>query len=492
MNDETKQPKGSQPPRASKPMQPKPSFNEGSGPRTLISRRGFLYGAIGAGALAAIGVGATVSSALPDMGTPDVEHIDVPENALTTLAELEVLDDAESVVRLVNRFELPYGTLVWANDDDVAACLLPTETGSPLAQVGLLSLGSGTLVTILKEAVSSSERFEIYDVRATSRGVLWTEANVLKGAWRIYAAPLEQGALGKAVMLEEGDDRYDTPTLAVVDSSAFWQVLPKLPNDEGLTSRLMRATFGKSDASCVFESTRRMGTPPYATRDSVTISPRVDTSSVYYQLTNIDAKSGKVTDQMTLPRSMTPLEAGYGTNGFMFSFPDIYDYGGGISNLGTYTPMAKPQDGNYSAAKWFGFARTPTAAPAWSGNLFIVKSSYSVCGVDLAAGTYFAIDVDDGADTYGEYLATTGVRDTFVTYANIDHTPVNGDPKHVCRVKVWAPLTQDQRDERAARAAQGEDGDDGEDGEYVDYEDYGVDDLGDAGGEMVADEAVQA
>ena len=78
MNDETKQPKGSQPPRASKPMQPKPSFNEGSGPRTLISRRGFLYGAIGAGALAAIGVGATVSSALPDMGTPDVEHIDVP------------------------------------------------------------------------------------------------------------------------------------------------------------------------------------------------------------------------------------------------------------------------------------------------------------------------------------------------------------------------------------------------------------------------------
>lgn len=469
MSDQMKYPQGRNAAKASRSSAPRPSFEEGSGPRTLVSRRGFLYGAIGVGALAAVGVGATVSRALPDVGAPDIEHVEVPENALTTLAELEIIDDAEDVVRLVSQFELPYGTLVWANDDDVAACLLPTETGTPLAQIGLLSLGSGTLTTVMKQAMGTDERYEIYDVRATSRGIIWTEANVLKGSWRIYAAPLDQGTLGTAVLLEEGDDQYDTPMLAVVDGRAFWQVLPKLPNDEGLTSRLMGVTFGKNDAACVFESARRMGTPPYATKDSVTISPRVDASSVYYQLTNIDAKSGEVTDQMTLPRSMAPLEAGYGTNGFMFSFPDIYDYGGGISNLGTYTPLSKPSDGNYSAAQWFGFARTPTAAPAWCQNLLIVKSSYSVCGVDLAAGSYFAIDVDDGADTYGDYLATTGVRDTFVTFANIDHTPVNGNVTHACRVKVWAPLTQEQRDERATRAAQGEDG---EDEMYVEGDGY--------------------
>ena len=191
-----------------------------------------------------------------------------------------------------------------------------------------------------------------------------------------------------------------------------------------------------------------MGTPPYSTADSVVIAPRVDMSSVYYQLTNINAETGAVTDQLVLPHAMTPLEAGYGQNGFTFSFPDIYDYGGGISNLGTYTPLTKPENGNYSDVQWFGFARTPTAAPAWCQNLLIVKSSYSVCGVDLSAGTYFAIDVDNGADTYGDYLATSGTHDTFVTYANIDHTPVIGNATHLCRVKVWTPLTQSEQEER--------------------------------------------
>ena len=309
---------------------------------------------------------------------------------------------------------------------------------------------------MVQQAVGADERFEIYDVRATSKGMIWTEANVLEGTWRIYAAPVESATPGAPALLEEGDDTYDTPTLAVVGDRAFWQVMPKLPNDQGLSSRLMGATFGKDDAACVFESPRRMCTVPYATADSLVITPRADTSSVYYQLTNIDAKSGAVLDQLTLPRAMTPLEAGYGVNGFIFSFPDIDDYGGGISNLGTYTPLEKPADGDYSASQWFGFARTPTAAPAWCQDLLIVKSSYSVCGVDLKAGTYFAIDVDDGADTYGDYLATTGTRDSFVTFANIDHTPVNGEAKHVCRVKVWHPLTDAERQTREAEKAEEE------------------------------------
>ena len=433
-----------------------PTPTDRSSNQTLVSRRGFLYGALGVGALAAVGVGAAVTSSLPDVGDPDINYLEVPDNALTSLAELDVVDDYEDVVTLLGTFELPYGTLVWANDDDIAACLLPTEVGSPLAQIGLLLLGSGTLNTVVQKAIGADERFEIYDVRATSKGMVWTEANVLEGTWRIYAAPVKSATPGTPVLLEEGGDDYDTPTLAVVGNRAFWQVMPKLPNDQGLTSRLMSATFGRDDVACVFESRRRMCTAPYATQNSVVITPRVDMSSVYYQLTNIDAKSGSVLDQLTLPRAMTPLEAGYGVNGFMFSFPDIYDYGGGISNLGTYTPMEKPSDGDYSASQWFGFARTPTAAPAWCQNLLIVKSSYSVCGVDLKAGSYFAIDVDDGADTYGDYLATTGTRDNFVTYANIDHTPVNGEAKHVCRVKVWRPLTEAERKTREAEKAEEE------------------------------------
>ena len=406
--------------------------------QVLVSRRRFLYGAIGVGAVAVAGAGAAVLGSRSN--DDEITYLEAPESALTPLTDLQALDSAEGKVSQIGEYDLPYGTLLWANDDRVAACLLPTETGKPLTQIGILALGSGTLTTVLEEAVGSKEGFEVYDVRATSTGAVWTEADVLEGTWRIYSARLANGSLVNPIKLEEGDSTYDTPTIAAVGDKAFWQVLPKLPNDQGLPSRLMKATIGAPTSTTVLENARRMGTPLYAAEDSVVITPRVDASSVYYQLTNVMASSGEISDTLTLPGAMHPLEAGYGRNGFMFSFDDIYNYGGAIKNMGTYTPMENTQGGNYDAAKWFGFARTPTAAPAWCKDLFIVKSSYSVCGVDLKAGEYFALDVDNGADSYGEYLATTGTHDSFVTYTNIDYSPVGSDPVKTCRVKVWAAL----------------------------------------------------
>ena len=68
--------------------------------------------------------------------------------------------------------KLPFGTLVWCSDDAVAACLLPTETAKPLAEVGLLDLSSAECTTIIEHAVGEAEGFEIYDVRANSAGVM--------------------------------------------------------------------------------------------------------------------------------------------------------------------------------------------------------------------------------------------------------------------------------------------------------------------------------
>ena len=61
-----------------------------------------------------------------------------------------------------------------------------------------------------------------------------------------------------------------------------------------------------------------------------------------------------------------------------------------------------------------------------------------MCGVDLDKSTYFAIDVDNGADDYGEYLASSGIHDMFVTFTNIDHQPIGAPAVHACRVKRWA------------------------------------------------------
>lgn len=412
-----------------------------SNSQLLVSRRAFLYGTAAAGAAAAaVGLGLVGCGSIGGDGGA-VSYLKVPESSLVTTNDFEALESYDDKIELLNTFEIPYGTLVWASDEEVAACLLPTSSGSPLAQIGLLFLGSGELDTVLSSAIGTPEHFEIYDVRATSHGLIWTEASILRGTWRVYTARLSDGVIdGDPVLVEEGDSSYETPMLAVSDTRAFWQVVPKAPNDAGLPSRLMQSEFGRNGAVCVYENVRRMGTPPYSAGDSVTITPRLDDSTTYYRLTNVD-DNGATKDTMTLPGGMTPLEAGYGKTGFMFSFANIYNYGEGISNLGTYVPMRLPSDGDYSNVQWFGFARTPTAPPAWCNNLLIVKSTRSVCGVNLEEKTYFAIDVDDGSEDYGDYLATTGVRKSFVTYTNIDHQPIGSSRIHCCRVKHWTTVS---------------------------------------------------
>lgn len=411
-----------------------------SGAATLLSRRGFLFGALGVGAVAVAGAAAYGSGVLGGGDSDSIDYLQVPTDALTPLADFEALDSYEGQVKLVNSIDVPYGTLVWVSDDSVAACLLPTETGSPLTQVGLIFLGSGETVKAVEESVGRADGFEIYDVRATSSGVLWTEANIMQGTWRIYAAPLSNGTMGAPRLLDEGDNLYETPTLGAVGPTALWQKIPADSSDLETPSLLMAAPFSGGEGRCLYQSRRRNATPLWVDGESAVITPRIDSPTTYHVLTRIDVASGNVTDTLTLPAAMKPLEAAYGNTGFMFSFPDIYDYGEGISNLGTYVPFEKPADGNYSAVRWFGFARTPSAAPAWAGNLLIVKSTYSVCAVDLDAGTYCAIDVDNGAESYGDYLVSTGSGPTFATYSNIDHTPVGEKAIHTGRLKLWAPV----------------------------------------------------
>lgn len=66
--------------------------------------------------------------------------------------------------------------------------------------------------------------------------------------------------------------------------------------------------------------------------------------------------------------------------------------------------------------------------------------AYRVCGIDLKTNEYFALQPENGADDYGEYLATTGSQGSIVTYANIDDKPIDGDPKKYCLVRVWKPV----------------------------------------------------
>lgn len=419
-----------------------------TGGEILLTRRHFLFGALGVTALAAAGGAASVViKQKQEEANSALTILEVPTTSVTTLSTSDtegpfaLVDDASTRMNVMGRFELPYGSLVWASGDDVAACLVPNDEAKPLATVSLLSLSSGNLSTALDQAVGQDDGFDIYDVRATESGIVWTEADILDGLWRVYTASVSNGTVGEARLVDEGDSQWETPTIAAAGKHAFWQVMPKAEGDYSAEDSLVkRATMGSGDGETVYTSHGRLCTPPYALADSVVITPRADTSGTYYQLTHVDAASGNVLDTMVLPRSMKPLEAGYGDTGFTFSFDAWYTYGEGIANIGTYTPTARVANSDYSNAPWFCFGRAPSAAPAWCGKYFMVKSTRTVCGIDLETNEYFALQPDNGSDDYGEYLASTGSNATVVTYANIDDKPIGGDPKKYCLVRVWAPV----------------------------------------------------
>ncbi len=429
---------------------------------TLLSRRHFLYGAVGVAAVAAVGGGGYALSRAGASENADSEEVlSVPaENVFTTDECAELVDDSVPMT-LVNSQTIDYGTLIWAGDDDIAACLVPTETAKPLAKIALLSLAENTCTTIIENACAQDEGFEIYDVRADAHGVLWAEANILEGTWRVYHAALDGLSLGAIVLGAQGDADWEMPTLAVVDAYAFWQVVPRTDGSSTLEdSKLYRALLGTDGAEEVYASHGCMACAPCMADGGVVITPRADVSGTYYQLTRIDAASAQATEALVLPSGMKPLEATYGESGFAFAFDAIYDYGDGIANLGTYTTAEMPTAGSgdppdtsdatstsalvetaaaYNGATWFRYPRSPLAAPAWCGNWFIVKSTSAVCGVNLSTREYFALDVEEGTDDYGDYLASAGTCSRIVTYSNIDYTTVDNTQVRHCLVRIWEP-----------------------------------------------------
>ncbi len=438
---------------------------QGNG-KLLLTRRQLLFGAAGVAAVAVAG-SAVYMTSKANASSDDVTNLTVAQDSVVTSDDCEFVEDAGAFFSLAATAELPYGTLVWTGDSTIAVCLVPTETASPLAKVGVLNLASATLTNVLEQAIGSTDGFEIYDVRGNSHGLVWTEAQIFDGTWRVYQAPYRDGALGEAILADEGDANWEMPTLAAVGNHAFWQVMPRTDGSESKgPSVLKRVAFGDESAEDFYTSPGRMACPPTASADAIIIAPRTDTSSVHYQLTSIDAQTGEIRDALVLPSSMRPYEVSYGANGFIFAFDAIYDFGGGISNLGTYTPLAPvpvtdadyetDDEGTtflspnarteaYSNATWFRYGIDPSAAPApaWCGDWMMLKTQTQVSGIGLASMQRIALEGKSGAADYGDYLASCGICDAIVTYSNIDYTPLEGEAQKCCFVRIWQPVSSE-------------------------------------------------
>ena len=406
--------------------------------RQLLITAGVVAGAV------AVGAGASAyQSAQEDASS--FETLTVADSQVTTLDGCSEVKPSKVCTKL-GSYNLPYGTLMWCNSDSVAVCLLPTSKAKPLAKVALLNLSNGDTTTVLSKAKNQSKGYEIYDARCSSNGLIWVEENILLGSWCVYTAPISNYSLGSATKVDEGDSSWEMPSLAAVGKNAFWQLQPvSASGGDGLAgdAQVKTAPFSNpGNVQTVYTFGGRMATDIAASQDGVVITPAHEGTKSYRQLTLIDA-AGQVRDSLTLPSSMSPTCVGYGKTGFTFAFSDIYSYGDGISQLGTYAPM-DAASGNYSGANWFRFGRTPTQPACWCGDRLMVKSTTAVCGINFSDKTYFTFPLENGAQNYGECLASEGTHKSVVTFQNVDDTEAqqtgataSTESAKYCLVRIW-------------------------------------------------------
>lgn len=411
--------------------------------QAAITRRSFVRGMVGVAAVAGASTLLATGTPLLEDGSQrlawaaneEVDTLTVSQDAVFTTEDCEYIEELEPKIAMASQMSLPYGTIVWADDPNVACCLLPCDTSDPLTQVGMLTLATGSVKTVLENAIGAEDGFQIYDARLTSTGAIWLESDILNGKWRVYTASLASGVITSPQIAAEGTAEWEMPSLAICGSYGFWQMMPV---KDGAASQedslLMRIPCGspKDSAKSVLASKGRMACPLSATGNGIAAAPRADVKGVYYELSYVDAESGQVEDTMVLPASMKPTFVSYGETGFSFAFESIYSYGDGISNLGTYTPATGDIDG-----EWLRFARTPYTVPAWCGNLIFVKSTGVVAAIDAVGRTYYTIQPEHANQGYGEFLASSGSSQNIVTYSNIDYTPLNNARIHECNVRVW-------------------------------------------------------
>lgn len=439
----------------------------------LLTRRQLLYGAAGIAGVAAIG-GVAVAVTNANETRNEVESLSVAEGEVFTLDDCAEVP-TDDVMTLIGQYKLPYGSLVWAGNDSIAACLLPTSKATPLVTAALLDLSNGNVSTVLEAAESASDGFEIYDMRASYEGAVWTEANILSGNWRVYVAQRSNLDLLEHHLVDEGDASTEMPTLAAIEGNAYWQVMPVVPPedaedpDEGETQVKVVAFTKPKKVKTIYTAPGRCATAimPATTEQGVVVTPRHPDARSHRQMLLV-GPDGNVLDSLTFPSRMVPMEACYGSSGFAFSFERIYNYGGGIANLGTYTPQAKPEGTQYSNRSWFRFGRTPSMPPAWCDGWFLVKSTSAVVAIDLQSKRYTIFPTDNNAEIYGDCLASTGESGSLVIFTNVDRTAAVQDNEKVseddklCYVRVYT--TKENADKYTASD------DYSEEGEWEDWE----------------------
>ena len=463
---------------------------------STISRRNFVFGSL------AVGVGASLPAVLKcaestpkgEMHSLNLAHassyyevptLSVPSENIVPSSDFNEVEEGEApkILTETANAELPYGSILFATSPGIAACLCPHEGSShPLCKALALYTGKATTSVLLNQALLNRVGFDIFDIRISKQGIVWTECNVMSGIWCVFTATfnedqalsgtynhsagadLAQGlsseeatrlsivttpedisnatgpGIGHPIMMAFGNNQWQSPSIAAVGDYAIWQLMPNKKGDlTSESSTLNKSGFSEDYSEIIYESMGRFSAPPFVYKESVIIAPRVPEVSTTYQIKKFNIETLADEDAITLPSGMAPYNIGYGPNGFSFSFLAAYSYGDGISQWGTYYPMSAGNNYTDTGLNWLRHATAPTAPVSTTGAYFASKSSISgIILFDTTNSRYTTIPVESGSDNYGTFLASSGDTDLIVTYANIDTLGDTNNPRRMCSVRIWS------------------------------------------------------
>lgn len=382
-----------------------------------ITRRDFL-GVAGASIASALvfGAPAVLSGCSGKSSGDSMNVLTVASNQVVTLDAFTEIEDAAGNYDLLELARYPKGTMLFASGDAVAAALCTGETASPLSTCSLVKLADGTQTQVLDRAVNHDKGYSIFAARASNDLLVWVESNYLTSEWVVYSAAITGAtAIGKPVMLDEGDGEYDTPEIAVIGSTAYWIVQPAESGSRTKEDSYLKASSGGSRSANIITSHGRFNGGLSVSGQVLTAMPRADSSSgVYYQLSAIAAGTGSMIASQVMPHSYRPSNAIYMGNAFAFTIPASYDYGGGIANVGTYYPM--------SGNQWLRLARQSLTPPGLCNGWLFAKSSSRTVFIDRNAQRYFIVTAPDGCEDYGDYSVCTGEVAHVYNYATLSKT----------------------------------------------------------------------
>ena len=387
------------------------------GPSALTRRQ---FAAAAAATMAAAAAGSAAAEARADAdageGGADAAGEDEEDEVTNILYAFEDLTESSSYEPQAS-YTLPLGCNVYA-DCPTRACVVQSNAGGrPFTLVGCLDFETGAYEVVIPESIAGGS-FAASEARCTERLIAWVEVDNATDDWVLYAAPFDGGAVGRdtpgLVELGSGDADWLPPQFAVAGSAVVWQVMPD-PSGPHVqeSSHAYRWVLGSDSGVEVWESPGRFACAPSISAGVLTIVPRVNADEgVYYGITALDMDAGmEQVGQLVLPVSVRPLFATRIGDDFAFSIEANYGYGGLLGSMGYYIgPDA--DDLSY-------IAREPSAHISHVGGCYVVKSQLIYFVVDPVAKAYGSIASADNCVDYGDYPATTGTVDLFVTYAAV-------------------------------------------------------------------------